>query len=67
VPLDGFDRVVERAEIEPLDERPDEAGAVVGRQQRLEIDRPQLELCPVRPLHPRLRVHRRDGILVRIR
>jgi hypothetical protein len=48
----GPDAVIQRAEVEPLDELPHEAGPVIGRQEAVEVDGPQLELGPVRALHP---------------
>src|SRR5713226_2694799 len=65
--LDGLDRLVERTQIEPLDELPDHSRAVVGRQPCFEIDRPQLQLRPVWPLDPRLRVSGLAMRFVRIR
>ena len=52
VALDRLDPIVQRAEIEPLDERPDEARPVVGRQETVEIDRTKLELATVGTLQP---------------
>src|SRR5205809_1214919 len=54
--LDGLDRLIERPQIKPRDEVPDHSRAVVGRQPGFEIDGPPLQLCPVWPLDPRLRV-----------
>ena len=51
--LDRLDPIVERREVKPLDEGPDEPGPVIGRQETVEIDRAELELAPVRALQAR--------------
>ena len=50
--LGRSDPLVQGFDIEALDERPHQAGPVVGRQETLEIDRPQLDLGAVRALDP---------------
>src|SRR2546421_2956716 len=64
---DRFDLHVERAEVQALDKLPHEAGAVIRRQQAFEVDRPQFELHPVRPLYPWFSASRFDGRLVPVR
>ena len=53
VTLDRPDPLVQRREVEALDEAPHESGPVVGWQETLEIDRAQLELAPVGTLESR--------------
>jgi hypothetical protein len=50
---DRFDQGVERTEVEPLDEGPDHAGAVLGRQEIVQRRRHQLDLGPLRSPQPR--------------
>src|SRR5207247_4031390 len=56
-----------RPQIKPRDEVPDHSRAVVGRQPGFEIDGPPLQLRPVWPLDPRLRVSALAMWLDRIR
>jgi hypothetical protein len=53
MPFHGFDSRIQRTKVEALHEIPDQPGAVIRRQQPLQVHRPQLHLDSVRPLHPR--------------
>ena len=48
--LDRPDRRLERGEVEPFDERPHEASPAVGRQEALEVARPEGDLVALRAL-----------------
>ncbi len=51
--LDRPDPLVQRLEVETLDEGPHEPRPVVRRQEAVEVDRAQLDLAPVRALQAR--------------
>jgi hypothetical protein len=61
--LDRLDRAVQRGEIEPLGEAPDEARPVIRRQQVLQADRPQAHLPPLSLAQPRSPAGARRGPL----
>ena len=48
--LDRSDPIVQRSEVEPLDERPDEPGLVIGRQEALEVGGAERDLITLRAL-----------------
>jgi hypothetical protein len=52
VALDRLDRAIQRRQVQPLGERPDEARPVIRRQQILQTDRPQADLPPLGPAQP---------------
>jgi len=51
VPLHGLDLGIEWPQVQPLDELPDHAGAVLGGQQPLQVRRAQFQLLAIRPQH----------------
>ena len=52
-PLHRADLSIQGGQIEPSHKLPHDAGPVVGRQQALQVDRPELKLRSVGPLHSR--------------